>query len=150
MFVWFLRGGLLWATVGVVAAAEPVPNPEHTAAIRNFFSRYQCPLAAKAELFARVAAKHGLDWRLLPSLSMVESTGGKYGQRNNVFGWNSGKARFRSVDAGIEYVADRLANSPIYAGGSTRHKLARYNPARGVYPDRVIKFMRELSAEPVD
>jgi len=134
----------------VLALADPAPETGRVAAIRNFFLRHRSPLAAKADVFHRVAERHKLDWRLLPSLSMVESSGGKHASRNNVFGWDSGRASFRNVEAGIEFVGDRLANSKIYSGRSTQQKLRRYNPDFNVYPCKVIKFMKQLSAEPID
>ena len=44
--------------------------------------------------FLEAADDYALDWRLLPSLSYVESTGGKAARNNNLFGWNSGRAQF--------------------------------------------------------
>ncbi len=152
-----IRGGWLLAAAAVLALpahAEPAQdqacaNETRCNAVRNFFLSHKSPLAAKAPVFIAVAARHGLDWRLLPSLSMVESSGGKAGKRNNIFGWNSGKANFKTVDAGIEFVGSRLGTSKLYAG-STMDKLRRYNPARTVYPGKVVKFMLQISADPVE
>lgn len=152
-----IRGGVLLAAAPLFALpvyAEPARekgcvNESRCNAVRNFFLSHKSPLSAKAPLFIAVAARHGLDWRLLPSLSMVESSGGKAGKRNNVFGWNSGKANFKTVDAGIVFVGSRLGTSKLYAG-TTMDKLRRYNPARGAYPAKVIKFMQQISADPVE
>ncbi|MBM3766546.1 MAG: hypothetical protein FJW32_14250 [Acidobacteria bacterium] len=152
-----IRGGMLLASALMFADetfGEPAPskicvNDARCNAVRNFFLSHKSPLAPKAELFVSVADRHGLDWRLLPSLSMVESSGGKAGKRNNVFGWNSGKAAFKTVDAGIEFVGRRLGTSKLYAG-STMDKLRRYNPARTLYPPKVVKFMRLISDDPVE
>jgi len=99
--------------------------------------------------FLRAADTHGIDWRLLPAIAMVESSGGKYGSPKNIFGWNSGRTRFRSLEAGIAYVAERFARSPIYSGRTAMGILHRYNPAKKTYPPKVTKFMMELSGEPV-
>src|SRR5690242_3443616 len=69
--------------------------------IRRFFQRYQCPAEQVAETFLEASDRYHLDWRLLPSLSFVESTGGKLARNNNLFGWGSGRAAFDSVTAGI-------------------------------------------------
>ena len=151
------RGGLLLAGAalfGLPVYGEPAldqacTNEVRCNAVRNFFLSHKSPLAAKAPVFVAVAERHGLDWRLLPSLSMLESSGGKAGKRNNVFGWNSCKANFKTVDAGIEFVGSRLGQSKLYAG-STMDKLRRYNPARHVYPAKVVKFMMQLSGDPVE
>jgi hypothetical protein len=118
-------------------------------ALRNFFLRYGSPLDKLAVVFVRTADKHSLDWRLLPAISMVETSGGKHGTPSNVFGWNSGRTRFANVEAGILFVASRFAHSPIYAGRTARGILHRYNPAPKTYPPRVTKFMLEISAEPI-
>ena len=52
---------------------------------------------------------YALDWRLLPSLSFVESSGGKAARNNNLFGWDSGRAAFSSAAAGIRAVASSLS-----------------------------------------
>jgi hypothetical protein len=118
--------------------------------LRNFFLRYQSPLEKLAKVFLEKADEHRLDWRLLPAISMVETSGGKHGTPSNVFGWNSGRTRFATVEAGIAFVAGRFAESPIYAGRTAMGILQKYNPARKAYPPKVVRFMRELSLEPVE
>jgi hypothetical protein len=119
-------------------------------ALRNFFLRYQSPLHRLAIRFLQAADAHRLDWRLLPAISMVETTGGKFGTPHNVFGWNSGRSRFVTTEAGIDYVASRFGKSPIYAGKSEQGILQKYNPDRKKYPPKVAYFMRELSHDPVE
>lgn len=119
-------------------------------ALRNFFQRYESPLAKIAHVFLRAADAHRLDWRLLPALAIVETGGGKHGTPSNVFGWNSGRTRFASVEAGIHFVASRFAQSPIYAGRTALGILQKYNPARKTYPPKVVTIMQEITPEPVD
>ena len=117
--------------------------------LQSFFKKHGSPLHAKAVAFLEAADEHKLDWRLLPSIAMVETSGGKHGRPNNVFGWNSGLTGFKSVEAGIHYVASRFAISPIYRGRSARGILMEYNPARTNYPPKVIRFMLQLTTDPV-
>lgn len=147
---------MLAATPFFAMFAHGEPAPDHASlgeircnAVRNFFLSHKSPLAAKAALFVRVAEKNGLDWRLLPGISMAETSGGKAGNRNNVFGWNSGRTRFKSVDAGIEFVGGRLGASK-FSAGTTMDILRRYNPAHGLYPAKVVKFMLQMSGDPVE
>jgi hypothetical protein len=79
---------------------------------------------------------------------MVESGGGKYAKRNNVFGWKSGRAGFPSVGHAIDYVGSRLAHSPIYRGRNTSELLRIYNPARPTYGQKVRSVMEALAPEP--
>src|SRR6266542_4379779 len=69
--------------------------------LTHFFKKGDCPAADLSRTFLEEADAHELDWRLLPSLSMVESTGGKAARNNNLFGWNSGRAEFASLSEGI-------------------------------------------------
>jgi hypothetical protein len=123
--------------LGVVAS---VPDPR-LLRLRAFFRERQAPAYALSEDFLVAADRHNLDWRLLPSLSVVESGGAKLFSRNNIFGW--GAREFRSVREGIHYVAGRLANSTYYHGKDLDSLLWTYNPIPG-YPDRVKTLMRQI------
>src|SRR5258708_23673813 len=71
------------------------------AILRRFFRDNHCPAETYAGVFVQEADAHGLDWRLLPSLSMVESGGGKHAPGNNLFGWANGKMLFGRFSGGI-------------------------------------------------
>jgi hypothetical protein len=149
-----VMGAVLTAcSVGVVhaePAASQCDTDTRCQALRNFFLRYQSPLSKMALVFVQTADAHKLDWRLLPAISMVETSGGKHGTPNNVFGWNSGRTRFKSIEAGILFVAGRFARSPIYAGKTATGIIHKYNPARKTYPPKVTRFMLEMSTAPVE
>lgn len=117
--------------------------------LQSYFKKHGSPLHLNAAAFLQAADEHKLDWRLLPGIAMMETSGGKHGRPNNVFGWNSGRTAFKSVEAGIQFVASRFANSPIYRGRTALGILAAYNPARQQYPSKVIRFMNQLTSEPV-
>lgn len=131
--------------------APPPPNPcpaDHRCdALAKFFKKYSSPLGKYAGDFILAADKHHLDFRLLPSISMVESSGGKYYSSGNIFGWNSGRARFRSISAGIHYVAAQFGNSSIYSGKDTHGILRQYNPARIAYPKKVMRYIEQIPTE---
>jgi hypothetical protein len=132
------------------AAAPECDGDTRCAALRTMFERHRSPLVAAVPVFLQAAAANGLDWRLLPAISIVETTGGRFGRRNNVFGWNSGRARFASAEACIQFVAERLAKSPRYAGLSALGILRQYNPARKSYTPKVTKVMLEIAGDPVE
>jgi hypothetical protein len=96
--------------------------------LRNFFRRWACPAERYSPAFIEAADAYDLDWRLLPSLSFVESTGGKDAPNNNLFGWDSGKAQFASPTAGIHEVGYRLSHSELYRAKSLDGLLITYNP----------------------
>lgn len=113
-----------------------------------FFQDLRCPASALAEDFLWAADLHGLDWRLLPSIAVIETGGGKTARGHNWFGWQSGKKAFRSAREAIHWVAARLASSPLYRGRHPHSLLRVYNPAPG-YRDRVVSLMRRLDPSSV-
>jgi transcriptional regulator with XRE-family HTH domain len=114
-------------------------------ALWSFFQLHKCPISDLTGDFILAADKNGLDWRLLPSIVFLESSGGKHLEGKNLMGWGSGKSKFQTARQGIHYVAERLAKSPIYAGKDVRAKLRLYNPARKDYANRVMAVMEQLS-----
>jgi len=94
--------------------------------LRAFFGKADCPAKQYAHAFLEAADLYDLDWRLLPSLSYVESAGGKAARKNNIFGW--GSAEFSTPSAGIHEVGYRLANSVLYRDKDLDEVLLTYNP----------------------
>jgi len=113
--------------------------------LKKFFADRDCPLKDSAQDFLLAADRNALDWRLLPSISMIESSGGKDYRNNNVLGWDSCKERFTSVGAGIHFVADKLGKSKRYKGKDVNSKLQTYNPLPE-YSQRVKAVMRSIGS----
>lgn len=95
--------------------------------LRKFFEKSQAPAHLYSEQFLWIADQYDLDWRLLPSISFVETGGGREARNNNLFGWKNGQADFPTVTAGIRMVAQTLAYSKLYQGKNLDTKLAIYN-----------------------
>lgn len=112
--------------------------------LRRFFKNYNCPAEFYAAVFVDEADKHGLDWRLLPSLSIVESGGGKHAKGNNLFGWANGATKFGSISEAIHHVAFALSLGRSYRGKSLEGKLAAYNH-RADYKAMVTGIMEKIS-----
>jgi hypothetical protein len=133
-----------------VQAARPVPpdiRPDaRLGALRSFFAKADCPAVRYAEVFLEAADYYRLDWRLLPSISFVESTGGKFAHNNNFFGWDSGKASFSSPAQAIHSVGYSLSHSGGYKSKSVETVLARYNP-NADYVAKVKSVMRRIAPE---
>jgi hypothetical protein len=113
--------------------------------LQKFFGDRACPLRDSAKDFLIAADQNHLDWRLLPSISIIESSGGKDYTNNNVFGWGSCKEKFTSVRAGIHYVAAQLGKSRRYKGKDIDSKLQIYNPVPE-YSQRVKAVMRAIGS----
>jgi hypothetical protein len=117
--------------------------------LKRFFHSVHSPLERLASVFISEADEHELDWRLLPGLSFVESTGGKSPRGNNIFGWNNGNSNFRTISEGIHVVASRLANAPMYRGKDLVAKLRTYNQ-NPKYVACVRTAMKQISADDAD
>lgn len=112
--------------------------------LKAYLEAKQCPISGLAGDFVAAADRHDLDWRLLPSISMVESTGGKYQRNNNIFGWDNGNRRFASVRHGIHSVARQLGQGRHYRHKSLDRVLRTYNP-NPAYAERVKAVMKQLN-----
>lgn len=96
--------------------------------LQKFFGAMGAPAKDFAHVFLSEADHYSLDWRLLPSISFVETTGGKAARNNNLFGWNSGRAVFSSITDGIRTVARNLATGHRYRDKDLDEVLLVYNP----------------------
>jgi hypothetical protein len=122
-------------------------------AIDEYFKDRSMPLAGTGMTFVLVAEKYGLDWRLLPAISVRESSGGKAACGNNPFGWGSCKLHnFHSYGDAIEALGRNLGGanpntSRYYAGKSTEEKLYYYNgTVVPTYPTEVLAIMDKIEA----
>jgi hypothetical protein len=150
-----VTGGLVFAGIvslplGVTPLHAPkTPTPDYSTdprltALRTFFKRAECPAIEYAREFLDAADRYDLDWRLLPSLSFIESTGGKSARNNNFFGWDSGRAQFSSPSAGIHEVGYRLTHSNLYRDKDLDGVLTTYNPDAS-YAEKVKSVMRQIA-----
>jgi len=136
----------------VIITQEEVARKEKADAIDAYFAKYDAPLEGHGMKFVIEAEKNGIDWRLLPAISMRESTGGIHACKkvpNSVFGWGSCKISFNSIDESIEIVSRSLGgNHP----GTARHYedktvtqiLKKYNSVIPGYSSQVIKIMKAI------
>lgn len=154
----FLRGGLAFMT-GIVSLPapgslhperKPAPAPERRAfdarleKLKAFFGKWNCPAKDYSRVFIEAADRYELDWRLLPSISYLESTGGKAAKNNNLFGWKSGRAGFASATQSIHEVGRRLGRSRLYRSKNLDQLLATYNPT-GDYAQKVKSIMQSIA-----
>jgi len=120
------------------------PTDPRVATLHGFFKKLECPVAGMEQDFIRVADENQLDWRLLPSIAVVESGGGKAYRHNNIFGWNRGNQSFPSIRSGLELVAYKLGRSPLYRRCDSLGKLHIYNENQD-YADSVMHLMNRIS-----
>jgi hypothetical protein len=125
-------------------------------AMQKFLFDYNSPMYPSAKAFITEADKYGLDWRLVASISGVESAFGNLIPRgtHNAWGWRGinknpdGWSLFSSWDAGIAEVTRGLAQG--YGIHLTPFQIEPYycppcglNPAHA-WANGVTRYMREL------
>jgi hypothetical protein len=133
------------APTRVSSAANVIAKPDaRTERLKRFFATLHCPISYLAADFVRAADENALDWRLLPSISVIESGGGKAYKNNNIFGWANGEYLFSTLKAGIHEVAYKLGRSPLYRNRDVEGKLHLYNPNEE-YATNVITVMNRIS-----
>ena len=132
--------------------AEDPSTKTKADAIDAYFKSHKMPLEGTGLKMVQEAEKNDLDWRLLPALSVIESTGGRHACKkatHSFFGWGSCKIDFNSDEEAIETVAKNLGgNNPNtdqhYAGKTTFGILRKYNSYIKKYPEQVIGIMDEI------
>lgn len=122
--------------------------------IEDFFKSYNSPLFEYAGIFISVADKYNLDYRLLPSIAMQESNGGKrvITQSFNPFGYGIYEGltiKFNSWEEAIERVGKALREDYLNQGLKTPTQImAKYTPPslkkEGAWAKGVSIFMEEL------
>ena len=122
--------------------------------INSFFKSHNAPLAEYGDLFVKVADEQGLNWRLLPSIAMQESNGGKRVIKNsyNPFGYGiygDKITQFESWEEAIKRVGKGLKEDYINEGlNSPDQIMAKYTPPSlekgGAWAKGVNQFMEEL------
>lgn len=120
--------------------------------LTKYLSGHNSPLTDYAGLFIYTADKYGLDWRLIPAISGVESTFGKNipSSSYNAYGWANGGYRFESWENSIEVVSKALRERYIDRGANTLPKIARRYAASPSWESKVRFFMSEIDSIPLN
>jgi hypothetical protein len=137
---------LLLATPSLSGVSAEAKVDPRVARLHDYLERKDLPARTYAADFVLAADEYALDWRLLPSISIVESTGGKHFKNNNILGWANGEKRFGSVRHGIYRVAHQLCHSRVYRGKDVHEKLSAYNP-NPAYREKVLRLMKQIGPE---
>jgi len=128
---------------GIAADDTVAPQDQRVFRLEAFFKAYNCPGPLHINDYLHAADANQIDYRLLPAISLLETTCGSFERKNNHWGWDSPQKAFSSVSAGIQYIATQLAEHPYYKGKTLEQKLLTYNPDRQ-YMTRVRRLMRQI------
>jgi len=112
----------------VQAAALPAGRQDYRVQkLANFFASQNSPLVYYAPDFVYYADQNGLDYRLLPAISGMESTFAKnYIQGTfNAYGWGQGSIPFSSWQDGIAKVTAGLRANYVNRGATTIEQIGK-------------------------
>ena len=121
--------------------------------MEKFLAKMNSPLDSEADAFVREADKNGLDYRLLASISGVESTfarnyiEGSY----NAYGWGGGLIYFKSWDEGITKISSDLNTKYAGRGAKTVDQIAPIYcpPSSGSWAFKVKLFMKQIEDQAI-
>ncbi len=122
-----------------------------TEIVRAFLRKYNSPLADHAETIIEAADTYNLDYRLIPSIAMQESTGCKYVpyESNNCWGfgiYGDKVLHFETYDDGINQVSKTLREKYLDQGLTTPVDImSKYTPSsNGSWAAGVEYFMEQM------
>lgn len=127
----------------VAPSADP-----RIAALTAFFTKYKCPELSFDLIpdYLNAADKNNLNYRILPAISVQESSCGRHYPvlTNNLWGWDSARTSFPSLREGLNFVAERLANGYYYKGKTLDQILHAYNP-NALYAPKIKALTKEIA-----
>jgi hypothetical protein len=143
---------------GKVEASSPKPTPTvitmhntdlRVKALERLFEKHNSPLAPYAKVYVETADKYGVDWRLLPAISGLESSFGVHqlSGSHNSYGWGGGRIYFDSYEDGIETIISSLKKRYYDRGADTVYKIAPIYAESKTWAPRVTSFMNQIDAE---
>src|SRR5579863_6713641 len=135
--------GMVAVGLARASIAPAQPPDDRWLKLQAFFEAYHCPAPYHVDDYLREADKNAIDYRLLPAISVRESTCGRHSRLNNHWGWDSARSGFSSVKAGIRFLARKLALGESYKDKTIEDKLKIYNP-KVQYATEVKHLMEEI------
>ncbi len=124
-------------------------NDMRAKALENVFKKYNSPLVSEAKAYVELADKHGIDWKLLPAISGLESSFGVHLMPNsyNAYGWGGGHIYFESWSDGIDKILASLKKNYYNRGADTVYEIAPIYAESKTWAPRVTSFMNMIESE---
>ena len=118
-------------------------------ALKNVFEKYNSPLVDEASSYVALADKNGVDWKLLPAISGLESSFGKRLMPNsyNAYGWGGGHIYFDSWEQGIDTITKALSQKYYARGADTVWTIGPIYAESPTWAVRVNSFMQKIESE---
>ena len=116
--------------------------------IQEILTRNNSPLASEVDAFISVCTRYNIDCYLLPSITGLESSFGKfiYPGSYNPFGWGGGYLVFESWEDCIDAVAKGLKENYMARGADTIEKIGPIYAASPTWAVRVNLFHTQFTS----
>lgn len=117
--------------------------------LSEYFQKYNSPFEYHAQDFVDAADEYGVDWKLVPAISGVESTFGKHSYGYNAWGWGiygDNRLGFNSWRDGIFTVTGGLKKGYIDKGLTNPYSMNRAYAASKTWGWRVDYFMKDMES----
>lgn len=118
-------------------------------AMTEVLKRYNAPLLTEVDSFIDACTTYNLDCYLLPSISGVESTFGRFliPGTYNAFGWGRGLLGYTSFNQTIMTVGKGIRENYIDKGADTVDKIGRIYCEGDTWSGKVKFFMNQFEEE---
>ena len=137
----FVLGGV--ASANNVTDSPAVLQDKRYERLESFFRSFGCPAPHYVNEYLWAADANAIDYRLLPVISILESTCGIHQRLNNRWGWASARWGFSSFRVGLDHIARQLAVGRYYKNKTLEEKVQMYNP-NPQYFREVKRLMRKI------
>ncbi|HKZ34893.1 MAG TPA: hypothetical protein VJ179_03465 [Patescibacteria group bacterium] len=100
---------------------------ERVVILQRYLETQASPLAPYAHFFVESADRYGVDWKLVPAITGIESGFGKAlpASSYNAFGWANGRGRFENWEESINTVNKGLKERYMDRGALTVDQISR-------------------------
>ncbi len=118
-------------------------------ALKNVLERHNSPLADQAANFVKYADEYGIDWKLLPAISGLESSFGIHLMAGsyNAYGWGGGRIYFESWEDGIRVISKALKERYGVGEEANPWSIGPTYAESTTWAVRVNIFMNEINEE---
>lgn len=143
-----LQAETVYAQNEQVVQIEARPVDKRAMVIKDYLAKYNSPLEDSAQDFVDAADKYGLDWKLVVSISGVESTFGQHIPGGfNGWGWGvygDNAIYFKSWREAIFTISQGLKERYVDRGYTEPYSMNRIYAASPSWGQHVSFFMNDL------
>lgn len=134
----------------VVRRSSAQSDDKRVQILHDYLAKYNSPLKDFAADFVEAADTYGVDWKLVPAISGVESTFGQHIPSSSFNGWGWGVygthvTRFASWRDAIFTITKGLKENYIDKGLTTPYQMNRVYAASPTWGTHVSFFLQDIS-----